>query len=509
MIRVDQLLEEVQLLHRQGRYQKMIALLNDAILEDDTYAELYFHRGVAWFSSKTYDTAIEDFTKAIGLRPDYFRAWLNRGVCWSLKQQPNKAIPDLTKAMEIRPGHAGPYQYLGTAWNGKKDYDTALGYFDKAIELNPDNAELYFHRGIAWSGKKEYENAIEDYRKAIALQPDYSSAYTSLGDALYKKEEYGKALQYFARSIGIKPDNKRAYYGLGRLYEALKEFELASIHYKRAYYLGLDGALLVEVFRDKFPSPFIVKNILPDKNGSNAPEASFSTIEWLMNSCGNWTGFLDHLRNKNYPATQPERYYSLEAMVNYYMGNSPAAYRIFDTQFESDAHPYPLTLRDQYYLALSAMDFKEPDDGLSYALGQAGKPEDRKDVDNYYAGQLYLLHNDLNSALWNFQRAGDFLPALYGKMAVYGALGNTTGSLQTAERIADREAGGEISFLEGISPLIIDPGMSFEEMFSRILGHIHYYELTEEIERARDLLHRTASRRDPGFSAMLDFSGRL
>ncbi|HVU83302.1 MAG TPA: tetratricopeptide repeat protein, partial [Puia sp.] len=396
MIRVDQLLEEVQLLHQQGRYQKMIALLNDAILEDDTYAELYFHRGVAWLSSKTYDTAIEDFTKAIGLRPDYFRAWLNKGISWSLKRQPDKAIPDLTRAMEIRPGNFSPYQYLGTIWNEKKDYDTAIGYFDKAIELKPDNAELYLHRGTAWHGKKEYENAIGDYSKAIALRPDYSSAYTSLGNSLFRKGEYEKALQYFTRSIGIRSDNKRAYYGLGGVYETLKEFGLASLHYKRAYYLGLDGALLVEVFRDRFPSPFIVKDLLPDKNGGNTPEANFSTIEWLMNSCGNWTGFLDHLRGRDYPVTGPEKYYSLEAMVNYYMGNSPAAYRIFDTQFESDTHPYPLTLRDQYYLALSAMDFKEPDDGLSYAIEQAGKSDDREAVDNYYAGQLYLLYNDLS-----------------------------------------------------------------------------------------------------------------
>ncbi|MBN9382114.1 MAG: tetratricopeptide repeat protein [Chitinophagaceae bacterium] len=508
MIRVDQLLEEVQLLHSQGRYQKMIVLLNDAILEDDTYAEFYFYRGVAWFSNKTYDTAIEDFTKVIALRPDYFRAWLNRGISWSFKQQPNKAIPDLTRAMELRPGHASSYQYLGVAWSDKKEYDTAIGYFDKAIELRPDNAELYLQRGSAWSEKEKYQNAIEDYNKAIALQPDYASAYTSLGRALYKINEYGKAVQCFTRSIEIKPDNKRAYVGLARVYEVKKEFDLASLHYKRAYYLGLDGSSLLEVFRDRFPSPYIVKQILSVKNGDDSPEANFSNIEWLMATCKRWDDFLDHLRSKNYPATDPEKYYSLEAMVNYYMGNSPAAYRIFDTQFESDAHPQPLTLRDQYYLVLSAMDFKEPDDGLTYAIEQAGRTEDGGPVDSYYAGQLYLLHNDPDSALRSFEEAGPFLPALYGKMAVYRELGSTSALLQTAKMIEDAEATAknEAGFLDGITPVVVHASMSFEEMFDRVLRHIHYYELTAEIEQARTLLHRTPRHGYLKFNTLPDFS---
>src|SRR5262249_46883254 len=154
--------------------------------------------------------------------------------------------------------------------------------------------------------------------------------------------------------IELKADNKRAYFGLGLAYEAIKEFGLASLYYKRAYYLGFDGSRLVEVFSDRFPAPYIVKSIL---SGDNAPEANFSTLEWLMSVCKGWDSYLERVRGGQYPAIHPEKYYSLEAIVNYYMGNSPAAYRIFDTQFESNDHPYPLTLRDQYYLVLSAMDF--------------------------------------------------------------------------------------------------------------------------------------------------------
>lgn len=506
MIRVDQLLEEVQLLHREGRYQKMIALLNDAILEDGTYAELYFHRGVAWFSSKTYDTAIEDFTKAIALQPDYFRAYLNRGVSWSAKQQPGKAIPDLTKAIELRPGHALPYQYLGAAWRDKKEYDTAIGYFDKAIELSPGNAELYLLRGSVWSEKKEYENAIEDYNKAIAMQPGYASAYTSLGHALYKRNEFGRAIQCFTRSIELKPDNKRAYSGLARVYEVKKEFELASQYYKRAYYLGFDGDGLIEVFRDRFPSPYIVKQILSGKNDADGPEANFSNVEWLMAICKNWDGFLEHLRRKNYPVTDPERYYSLEAIVNYYMGNSPAAYRIFDTQFESDTHPQPLTLRDQYYLVLSAMDFKEPDDGLTYAIEQAERSAGGDPVDNYYAGQLYLLYDDPDSALRSFEQAGNFQPALYGKIAAYQRSGNTDALIQTAKTIEAAASDNEINFLDGIGPVKIHAGMSFEEVFKKVLQHVHYYELRGEIEETRALLDRAPGRGRLEFNALPDFS---
>jgi len=486
MISADELLEEINLLYTGGRYKEMIELLNDAISQNSTFPELYYFRGIAWISIKSNEAAIDDLTRAIDLRPDYFRAYHHRGITWNVKGQYDKAVRDLLRATELRPNHAATHRHLGDAWMNKKDYDQAIETFTRGIELLPDAYDLYHNRGSAWRKKGEYQKAIADYHKALELKPGHG----------------------------------RSYFALGATYEAIGEPELASIHFKRAYYLRFDKTEMAKIFRSNFPAPYIVKSILFSDEDTKGLEANFSTVEWLIATCKPWDDLLEHLRSKQYHVTHPGKFYSLEAMVNYYMGNSIAAYRIFDTQFDSDEHPDPLTLKDQYYLALAAIDFKEPDNGLAYAIEQAKEQDGSDPAGSYYAGRLFLLDNDLDSALRSFEQAGDYLPALYGKIAVHRWLEHTGELLQTAEKIAEVEAAVSIrgaaqdsiqapGLLDGITPLVIRGDMSFEEIFDRIMQLVHYYELTEEIEEVRTLLNRQPRYPDLGFNKLLDIPGPL
>ncbi len=480
MIRTDDVLQNADQLFKDNRYQEMIDLLNRTILEESTTPELYFLRGIAWMQLQRYDEAIDDLTKAVDLRPDYFRAWQNRGLVWSFKRKYNKAIADLNQAIELRPNHASTYRHLGNALLQTKDYDQAIQAFTKAIELDPEAYDHYHNRGSAWRKKGEYQKAIADYNRAIALRPNHG----------------------------------RTFAGLGIVYDAIKERELASIHYKRAYYFGFDKIQLARIFTEHFPAPYIAKAIFASNGEGKGVEADLSTIQWLTSVCKNWDAFLDRLRRKGYPATHPEKYYSLEAIVHYYMGDPITAYRIFDTQFDAEEHPYSLSLRDQYYLVLAALDFKEPDTGLAYAIEQvrqkgdkpaeAGQSMGREPmgepwIDSYYAGHLFLLHNDLQEALQRFDACGDLLPAWYGKLAVYQLLGDEEGMSRTLQEIA---VAGD-PFLDGIEPLVIPEDMAFEEMLDKIFAILPYYELKEEIEKARVLLGGTPVRAHLAFHELL------
>ena len=548
MIRTDDVLAEADQLFKDSRYQEMIGLLNRSILEDGTFPEFYFFRGIAWMQLQRFDEAIDDLTKAIDLRPDYFRAWQNRGLAWSNRRKYDKAIRDLNHAIGLRPTHTSTYRHLGHALLQAKDYDQAIEVFNKAIELEPEAYDHYHHRGSAWRKKGEYQRAIADYNRAVELRPGHA----------------------------------RTFFGLGLIYEAIKEPALASVHYKRAYFLGFDKTQLARIFTEQLPAPFMVKAIFAgkDEGEGKGMETNLSAIQWLTAVCKTWDAFLDRLRREGYPVTCPEKYYSLEAIVHYYMGDPITAYRIFDTRFDSDEHPYPMSLRDQYYLVLAAMDFKEPDNGLAYAIEQirrgGGRPgeaggdaareavdgqsegretmdgpsedrqpagreamdrpsadreaiggqlEDREPVGglseggeamdgqledgepvngppmgNYYAGQLFLLHNDPEEALQSFEACGGFLPALYGKMTVYRWMGDEEKMLRVAQEIA---ASKEESFLEGIEPLVIHEDMSFEEMVGKIFSMLPYYELRDEIEKARALLGRTSVRAHLAFHELV------
>ncbi|HEY4206079.1 MAG TPA: tetratricopeptide repeat protein, partial [Puia sp.] len=339
--------------------------------------------------------------------------------------------------------------------------------------------ELYHNRGSAWRKKGEYKKAIADYHQAIRLKPNHG----------------------------------RSFFGLGIAYEALGEFELAVQHYKRAYYLGFDRTQLVRLFGEQYPAPYIVKAILAANGNDKGVEASLATLQWMTAACKGWDGFLAYLRRSGYHATHPEKYHALEAIVHYYMGDPMEAYRIFDTRFDSEEYPYTLTRRDQYYLAMAAMDFREPDNGLAYAVGEMTKAGDLTKVgevrtadaasqlmDDYYAGQLFLMHNDPEEALRRLQQCGDFPPALYGKIALYQWLEDNEGLVRTAREIAGLQ---EDPCLDGIEPVVIEEGESMEEMVNRLFALLPYYELREEVEKTRALLGRAPARPHLEFHALL------
>ncbi|MCU4139364.1 MAG: hypothetical protein MW690_001296 [Methanophagales archaeon] len=54
-----------------------------------------------------YEQAIEDFSKAIELNPNYAGAYYNRGIAYAKLNQHERAIEDYNKAIELNPASCG------------------------------------------------------------------------------------------------------------------------------------------------------------------------------------------------------------------------------------------------------------------------------------------------------------------------------------------------------------------------------------------------------------------
>ena len=113
--------------------------------------------------------AIEDYNKAIELKPDDADAYNNRGNAYKALKEYQKAIADYTKAIELKPDYATAYNNRGSAYDDLKDYQKAIADYTKAIELNPDYADVYYNRAISHKNLKDYQSAIKDYQKAADL----------------------------------------------------------------------------------------------------------------------------------------------------------------------------------------------------------------------------------------------------------------------------------------------------------------------------------------------------
>ena len=120
------------------------------------------NRGAAYFNKGKYDEGIQDFNKAIELKPDYAEAYRNRGTAYFKKGEPTKAIEDCDSAIKLQPNDVETYRIRGSAYRMRGELDKALRNFNKAIELDPNNAMVYCARSEVWLHLREWEKVKAD-----------------------------------------------------------------------------------------------------------------------------------------------------------------------------------------------------------------------------------------------------------------------------------------------------------------------------------------------------------
>ena len=167
---------------RQVRVWKdSVSVWNNVILKFDDIPLAYQNRGSAKFFQKDYSGALNDYTKAIKLFPEYSEAYFSIGTVKDKLQDYPAAIEAYNKAIEMNPDYAEAYNNRGNAYNTLNEYISAVRDFDKAIILNPNYAEAYNNRGTTRALVEDYPNAINDFTRAIALKPNYVEAYFNRG----------------------------------------------------------------------------------------------------------------------------------------------------------------------------------------------------------------------------------------------------------------------------------------------------------------------------------------
>ncbi|MGZ3884764.1 MAG: tetratricopeptide repeat protein [Bacteroidia bacterium] len=228
----------------------------------------FLESGKKLLDEEKFDPALQDFNKAIGLKPGDAEPYYYRGRCYLLMGKAAEAKIDLEKAIELDNKKSIYYNLLGIVNENLKDTAAAFDNYTKAIALDPSDckplsnlANWYEDRqqytmalkyigscikkcpgdpanlmaeGLIFEALKDTVAAVNDYKAAVRLDSTYAAAYYALAYMSNAKSDYRRALAYINKAIAGDPKSAENYMERAKSYEGLNDSINALASYSKA-----------------------------------------------------------------------------------------------------------------------------------------------------------------------------------------------------------------------------------------------------------------------------------
>lgn len=162
----DNVMAKADILYESGDAKAAILELGKYVAHYPEFYGGYYRRGWYKDNSSDVDGAIEDYTMAIVLQPDYAYAYLGRGDMYALKGDKKSAEADYKKVIELDtiPGNSSCAQYAYLELGQK---EKAVEFMNNVIENDPDDAGNYYDAACLHSRMGELDKSIEFLQTAL------------------------------------------------------------------------------------------------------------------------------------------------------------------------------------------------------------------------------------------------------------------------------------------------------------------------------------------------------
>jgi len=131
-----------------------------------------------------------------------------RGACYAGLGQLDIAVQNYEKALSIKPDYAKAHYNLGIALQELGKLQDSVKSYENSVAFEPENAQIHNNLAIVLRELDQLEKAEASCRKAIVLDPEYAEAYSILSIILYANRDLNSALESIETAYSIDPESK-------------------------------------------------------------------------------------------------------------------------------------------------------------------------------------------------------------------------------------------------------------------------------------------------------------
>src|SRR3989454_58177 len=153
--------------------------------------------GLALAQEGKLTEAIEHYTTALRIKPDYADAHINLGIALAQQGKLAEASEHYRQALRFKPGYAIANINWGVALAREGKPAEAIDHYRQALQLKPDSAEAHANWGLALADQGKLAEAIDHYRQALQIKPESAEVHIIWGTALADRGRLGEASAHY------------------------------------------------------------------------------------------------------------------------------------------------------------------------------------------------------------------------------------------------------------------------------------------------------------------------
>jgi Flp pilus assembly protein TadD len=149
--------------------------------------------------------------EALGyLTPDNPDALHNLGQRYQQRGEYQKAIENYKKAIAMRPTFYNAYNNLATCYGELKMYPEAIDALERCIKLKPDDYYAMSNLAVIMMNTGKPAEALRFAKQAVDTEPAYVNGHITYGSMLAMSKRYDEAEKEFAEALRLDPNNATA-----------------------------------------------------------------------------------------------------------------------------------------------------------------------------------------------------------------------------------------------------------------------------------------------------------
>lgn len=228
---------KARFLQKDGKVRDGLVILQGLNTDFPSWADPFFHLGVAHYSLGEIDLAKNAVASAIqkdGSNPRYHALMAQ---LYDTQGSFEDARKEAEIALSLDPKNLRAAIILTRALIGTKQYDKAVTLLSDMKRQIPDNKEILGNLALAYFGAKERSKGEETLTELLKIDPGHAQAIALLIGVRYKDDLPG-AESLVRRQIEKAPADPGLYLILGGLLERQKKDQDALTAYKKAQELN-------------------------------------------------------------------------------------------------------------------------------------------------------------------------------------------------------------------------------------------------------------------------------